>query len=125
MDEGRVGLLEALVWDCRRDLADWLPPDSGVPDREVLRRLLARLDGPQARQAMGEMDQEQAMATDYAANYARFRLERAAPALLEALRALVDDCEKNGSGSPPPGEWPALDAARAAIAAATAPREDR
>lgn len=49
-----TALLEALVRDCQHDLAAWMPPDSGVSDRDVIRRLLMRLDGPQARKAMGD-----------------------------------------------------------------------
>lgn len=42
----------ARVKDCQRDLAEYLPPDSGISDREIINRLLDRLDGPQAREAL-------------------------------------------------------------------------
>lgn len=50
---GRERLLEELVRDCQNDLAAYLPPDSGISKREVISKLLSRLDGPQARKAMG------------------------------------------------------------------------
>jgi hypothetical protein len=46
--------LERLVKDCQRDLAKYLVPDSGISDRQVINMLLHRLDGPQAREALGE-----------------------------------------------------------------------
>lgn len=42
--------LEQLVRDCQRDLGIYLVPDSGVTDRQVINKLLSRLDGPQARE---------------------------------------------------------------------------
>lgn len=47
--------LRRLVYDCRSDLVKYLVPDSGISEKEVISRLLARLDGPQAREAMGEL----------------------------------------------------------------------
>lgn len=41
-----------LVKDCQKDLAQYLPPDSCVTKDQVISRLLARLDGPQAREAL-------------------------------------------------------------------------
>lgn len=51
----RVEQLEALVRDCQADLASYLPPDSGITEKEVIGTLLSRLDGPQARRALGAM----------------------------------------------------------------------
>lgn len=52
-ERGRQRLLKELVRDCQNDLAAYLPPDSGISKREVISKLLSRLDGPQARKAMG------------------------------------------------------------------------
>ncbi|WP_051000113.1 hypothetical protein [Sinorhizobium fredii] len=46
--------MRKLVEDCRRDLSDYLSPDSGISDREMVIALLNRLDGPQAIDALGE-----------------------------------------------------------------------
>lgn len=46
--------LRQLVKDCQRELAQYLPPGSGVTKDEVINRLLERLDGPQAREALGD-----------------------------------------------------------------------
>lgn len=44
--------LEQLVRDCQRDLGIYLVPNSGVTDRQVINKLLSRLDGLQAREAL-------------------------------------------------------------------------
>jgi hypothetical protein len=49
-----IALLRCLVRDCQNDIAAWMPPDSGLSDQEVIRKLLVRLDGPQGREAMGD-----------------------------------------------------------------------
>ena len=41
-----------LVKDCQQDLAQYLPHDSVITKDEIISRLLARLDGPQAREAL-------------------------------------------------------------------------
>ncbi|MEY9532158.1 hypothetical protein [Sinorhizobium fredii] len=46
--------MRKLIEDCRRDLSDYLSPDSGISDREMVIALLNRLDGPQAMDALGE-----------------------------------------------------------------------
>ena len=46
--------MRRLIEDCRRDLHDYLEPDCGISDREIIIALLYRLDGPQARDALGE-----------------------------------------------------------------------
>ena len=56
-------LLRALVLDCQRELARYLKPDSGIGEREVIDRLFARLDGPQAR---GALTQEETMEAENA-----------------------------------------------------------
>lgn len=49
----RIHLLTKLVKDCIGDLAAYLPPDSGISANDVVSTLLGRLDGPQARKALG------------------------------------------------------------------------
>lgn len=49
---GQHEKLRRLVMDCQKDLAQYLPPDSGVTKDEIISRLLARLDGTQAREAL-------------------------------------------------------------------------
>lgn len=46
--------LRALVIDCQRDLTEYIVPDSGISDFDVVNRLLGRLDGPQARAALAQ-----------------------------------------------------------------------
>lgn len=48
-----TALLRQLVLDCQADLAAYLPPDSGIGAYDVVNTLLGRLDGPQARAALG------------------------------------------------------------------------
>lgn len=56
-DVSQAEKLIRLVKDCQKDLAQYLPPDSGVTKDEVIARLLERLDGPQAREALNEEDE--------------------------------------------------------------------
>lgn len=46
--------IRKLLDDCRRDLSEYLSPESGISDREIVIALLYRLDGPQAMDALGE-----------------------------------------------------------------------
>lgn len=46
--------MRALIEDCRRNLLVYLSPDSGISDREMVIALLNRLEGAQARDALGE-----------------------------------------------------------------------
>lgn len=46
-------LLRQLVLDCQNDLATYIVPDSGISEHDVVNTLLGRLDGPQARAALG------------------------------------------------------------------------
>ena len=46
--------LRELVIDCQADLAAWIVPDSGISECTVIGQLLQRLDGPQARAALGK-----------------------------------------------------------------------
>ncbi|PST24120.1 hypothetical protein C7U60_09325 [Mesorhizobium plurifarium] len=46
--------MRVLIEDCRRDLFAYLEPGSGISDREMIVALLHRLDGLQARDALGE-----------------------------------------------------------------------
>lgn len=46
--------LKNLVKDCQTDLAKYIVPDSGITEKEVISRLLYRLDGPQSRAALKE-----------------------------------------------------------------------
>lgn len=57
--EARAERLAALVRACQRDLAACLPPDAGITDREVISALLGRLDGPEARDALGGEETEE------------------------------------------------------------------
>ena len=48
--------MRKLIEDCRRDLWEYLSSDRGISDREIIIALLNRLDGPQAKDALGEDD---------------------------------------------------------------------
>jgi hypothetical protein len=43
--------MKQLIWDCQKDIATYLPPESGISEHELLQTLIARLDGSQAREA--------------------------------------------------------------------------
>ncbi|MEY9560161.1 hypothetical protein [Sinorhizobium fredii] len=43
-----------LIGGCRRDLSNCTSPDSGISDREIVLALLYRLDGRQAKDAIGQ-----------------------------------------------------------------------
>ena len=47
-----AALLRQLVLDCQNDLAEYIVPDSGITEHEVVNKLLGRLDGPQSRAAL-------------------------------------------------------------------------
>ncbi|WP_085026691.1 hypothetical protein [Ensifer aridi] len=75
--------MRRLIEDCRRDLDEYLEPDCGISDREIIIALLYRLDGPQARDALGEEfdwrrsapeGPESAGANDTRQNEARLRI---------------------------------------------------
>ncbi|MBP1884322.1 hypothetical protein [Sinorhizobium mexicanum] len=44
--------MKRLIEDCRKDIAAYLPPDSALAPEELLNRLLCRLDGRQAKEAL-------------------------------------------------------------------------
>jgi len=46
--------VQKLIEDCQEDIAAYLPPESGITDYELLQRLITRLDGRQAKDALGE-----------------------------------------------------------------------
>lgn len=46
--------MKKLIEDCQKDIAAYLPPDSGVTDYELLQTLIRRLDGRQAKDALGD-----------------------------------------------------------------------
>ncbi|WP_373413726.1 hypothetical protein [Ensifer aridi] len=46
--------MQKLIEDCQKDIAAYLPPESGITDYELLQRLITRLDGRQAKDALGE-----------------------------------------------------------------------
>ena len=41
--------MKKLTWDCQKDVAAYLPPESGFSEHELVQMLIARLDGSQAR----------------------------------------------------------------------------
>ncbi|MCA1408521.1 hypothetical protein I6F26_30185 [Ensifer sp. IC3342] len=46
--------MKTLIEDCQRDIAAYLPPDSAIAPEELLNRLIARLDGRQAKEALND-----------------------------------------------------------------------
>ncbi|APG93114.1 hypothetical protein [Sinorhizobium americanum] len=46
--------MKKLIEDCQRDIAAFLPPESGITEHQLLQRLLTRLDGQQAKDALGD-----------------------------------------------------------------------
>ncbi|MCA1371754.1 hypothetical protein I6F15_31350 [Bradyrhizobium sp. BRP14] len=46
--------MQKLIEDCQMEIAAYLPPESGITDYELLQRLIACLDGRQAKDALGE-----------------------------------------------------------------------
>jgi hypothetical protein len=42
------------IWNCQKDIAAYLPPESGVTEHQLLQRLMTRLDGCQAKEALGD-----------------------------------------------------------------------
>jgi hypothetical protein len=46
--------MKKLIWDCQKDIAAYLPPTSGISEDELLQMLISRLDGSQAREALGD-----------------------------------------------------------------------
>ena len=107
----RAEKMRALIVNCLNDLAEWIVPDSGISDHEILGRLLGRLDGPEARSALTAAsckeefphlasDLWHKIGTRYPAGEGRPRnpvrdLERgltAANAEIERLRAELEKC---------------------------------
>lgn len=43
-----------VILACQKLLADWIVPDSGISDHDVLNSLLGILDGPQSRESLAE-----------------------------------------------------------------------
>lgn len=46
--------MRKLIEDCQRDFAEYISPESGITEHQVLHRLMARLDGQQAKEALGD-----------------------------------------------------------------------
>ncbi|MGK9264748.1 hypothetical protein KXS15_28025 [Sinorhizobium meliloti] len=46
--------MKKLIWDCQKEIAAYLPNESGITEHELLQMLIARLDGSQARAALGD-----------------------------------------------------------------------
>ncbi|TCN31386.1 hypothetical protein EV184_106159 [Sinorhizobium americanum] len=46
--------MRKLIEDCQRDLWEYLSSDCGISDREIIIALLNRLNGPQAKDALGD-----------------------------------------------------------------------
>src|SRR5688572_16568147 len=45
--------MKQLIWDCEKDIAAYLPDESGISEHELVQMLIARLDGSQAKEALG------------------------------------------------------------------------
>ncbi|MEY9328220.1 hypothetical protein [Sinorhizobium fredii] len=43
-----------LIEDCQQDIAAYLPKESYITEHELLQKLITRLDGRQAREALGD-----------------------------------------------------------------------
>ena len=43
--------MKQLIWDCQKDIAAYLPDESGISEHELVQMLIARLDGSQAKEA--------------------------------------------------------------------------
>ena len=50
-DHGRRTEMKQLIWDCQKDIAAYLPDESGISEHELVQMLIARLDGSQAKEA--------------------------------------------------------------------------
>lgn len=46
--------MKQLISDCQKNIAAYLPPDSGISEHELLQMLIARIDGSQAKEALGD-----------------------------------------------------------------------
>ncbi|MGK9286397.1 hypothetical protein [Sinorhizobium meliloti] len=46
--------MKKLIWDCHKEIAAYLPNESGITEHELLQMLIARLDGSQAKEALGD-----------------------------------------------------------------------
>ncbi|MBB4184303.1 hypothetical protein [Sinorhizobium terangae] len=46
--------MKRLIEDCQRDIAAYLPPNSAIAPEELLNRLVARLEGRQAEEALAD-----------------------------------------------------------------------
>lgn len=45
--------MKKLIWDSQEDIAEYLPPESGVSDRELLQKLITRLRLPSIEASLG------------------------------------------------------------------------
>ncbi|MGZ2438221.1 hypothetical protein [Sinorhizobium medicae] len=46
--------MKKLIEDCEGNIAACLHPESGIPETHLLQQLLSRLDGQQAKEALGD-----------------------------------------------------------------------
>ncbi|UDU18804.1 hypothetical protein [Sinorhizobium meliloti] len=46
--------MKKLIWDCQKDIAEYLPDESGITEHQLLQRLMTLLDGQQAKEALGD-----------------------------------------------------------------------
>jgi hypothetical protein len=46
--------MKQLIWDCQKGISASLPPESGISEHQLLQRLMTRLDGLQAKDALGD-----------------------------------------------------------------------
>ena len=43
--------MKQLIWDCQKDIAAYHPPESGISEHELVKMLMARLDGRPTKEA--------------------------------------------------------------------------
>lgn len=41
--------MKKLIWDCQKDIAAYLPDESGISEHELVQMLIARLEGARRR----------------------------------------------------------------------------
>ncbi|TCN22776.1 hypothetical protein [Sinorhizobium americanum] len=61
-----TGKMIKLIEDRRRDIRNYLSPESGISDREIVIALLNRLEGPQGMDALEEDLVRRALPDDFA-----------------------------------------------------------
>lgn len=46
--------MKKLIWDCQKDIAEYLPDESGISEHQLMQMLIALLGGSQAKEALGD-----------------------------------------------------------------------